>query len=86
MTVEYQCDLGYSGRPLGDLESRETWEWLGKESATCGPDGQWQFMGDERCSLIGCGSLQTFLQSSRKTGFSTGWQETMTMEPGSEMA
>lgn len=63
MTVEYQCDLGYSGRP----------------SATCGPDGQWQFMGDERCSLIGCGSLQTFLQSSRKTGFSTGWQETMTM-------
>eukprot|EP00435_Cladocopium_sp_Y103_P060074 s101_g21.t2 len=63
MTVKYQCDRGYSGRP----------------SATCGPDGQWQFVGDERCSLIGCGSLQTFLQSARKTGASSGWQETMTM-------
>ena len=65
MTVEYQCARGYAGRP----------------SATCGPDGNWKFVGDERCSLIGCGSLQIFLQHrlTWKDGHSVGWQETMTM-------
>ncbi|CAK8998613.1 unnamed protein product [Durusdinium trenchii] len=64
MMVEYQCERGYDGRP----------------SATCGPDGNWKIEGDESCSLIGCGSLETFLQSKHLLSHGHGgWQDTMTM-------
>ncbi|OLQ03508.1 hypothetical protein AK812_SmicGene13566 [Symbiodinium microadriaticum] len=30
--------------------------------ATCGNDGAWKFDASQRCSLVGCGALETFLQ------------------------
>eukprot|EP00439_Symbiodinium_sp_Y106_P021733 s2781_g2.t1 len=62
MTVKYSCDRGYSGQAF----------------ATCGNDGAWKFDASQRCSLVGCGALETFLQSFH-WGASDGWREAMSM-------
>ncbi|CAE7318589.1 SVEP1 [Symbiodinium natans] len=62
MTVRYSCDRGYAGQAF----------------ATCGNDGAWKFDASQRCSLVGCGALEEFLQSF-DWGDSDDWREAMTM-------
>ncbi|CAJ1394087.1 unnamed protein product [Effrenium voratum] len=63
MTLKYKCERGYKGQP----------------SAVCGNDGNWVVYEDNRCQLIGCGSLQTFLQQSVQTSKAEPWQASMAM-------